>query len=115
MERPHEIELADFVDYPHTDWISGREFGEDKAKKIGLLNWVKSREKVIIHINDEKVKAINDSFIKGFFSAIFKEVKSKEQVNKLFTIEANPYFARLFEKNFKILDAIYNNATPNSK
>lgn len=115
MEMPHEIELADFVDYPKTDWISGREFGEDKARKVGLLDWVKSKEKTIIHINDEKVKAINDSFIKGFFSSVFNEVKSKEQVNNLFTIDANPYYVRLFEKNFKILDAIYNNFSSNSK
>lgn len=115
METQHKIELSDFVDYPNTDWISGREFGEDKAKKLGLLNWVKANEKTTIHIDDNVVKAINDSFIKGFFSSVFEEVKSKDAVRKLFFIDANPYFIRLFEKNFKILDAIYNTSPSDNK
>lgn len=108
----HQIELKEYVNPPHTDWISGREYGEAKAENAGLLDWVRKKEKVVIVVDEHYVKAINDSFIKGFFNLVFKELKSKAAVDNLFEIKANDFFLRLFEKNFKILDALYNtNAT----
>lgn len=113
MNSEFEINLSDYVDYPKTDWISGREFGEDKANKLDLSEKVNTYSKIVINVDDSVIKAINDSFIKGFFNKIFTEHRSKTFIDSKFIIKANPYFTNLFNKNFRILDAIYN--SPSSK
>lgn len=108
MATENIIKLAEYVDQPYTDMISGREYGESKASDLNLLDRVKKNEHFKIVIDGDVIKAINDSFIKGFFKDVFEYLRSKDAVSQLFEIEGNAYFTRLFEKNFTILDAIYN-------
>jgi len=103
-----EIKLEELVDPPKTDSISGRRFGQEYAQSKDVINHIGKDKKIILIINDEKVKAINDSFIKGFFSGIFEKYKSKTTVNSFIEIRSNDYFKRLIDKNFILLDAIYN-------
>lgn len=109
MKKLVEINLNNLVNPGKTDWISGRAFGENEAVNNKLLELIKEDIQIVLVIDKNIVKAINDSFIKGFFSAVFKELKSKEKVKSFFKIEADPYFVQLFEKNWTILDALYEN------
>jgi hypothetical protein len=102
-----KIELAELVDPPKTDSISGRKFGQDYAVKKSILENIENGKKIILMIDDSKIKAINDSFLKGFFSKIFEAYKSKEKVESVFEIKANEYYKKLIDKNLKILEAIY--------
>lgn len=105
------IDFTSFVSDPHTDWISGRKFGEAKAKEFNILDHAINHEKMIIKVDDKYVKAINDSFIKGFFSNVFRELKSKALVENTFEIDANEHFKRLIYKNWSILEALYLNSS----
>lgn len=107
------INLADLVN-DKVDLISGRSAGEDEVKKRKVIEHLRNNDRVVIRIDDKKVKAINDSFIKGFFSAVFKEFGSKSIVEKMFEIEGNDYYKRLFDKNWSILDALYSHAPSGS-
>jgi len=91
------------------DLISGRSFGESEAEKNAVLAHVKNHDKIVIKVDDQYVKAINDSFIKGFFSKVFSELKTKDKVKELFEIQANDYFIRLFDKNWTVMEALYTN------
>ena len=112
--KPININLTKLVSPPNTDFISGRSFGENEAKKNDLLKHIRNNERIIIIIDDNFVKAINDSFIKGFFSQCFKEFKSKDKLEKLITIDSNEYFNRLFKKNWTILEALYGDNSSSS-
>lgn len=106
MKDVIKIELSKFVDYPKTDWISGREFGEEKARELQILDKILDHQKFEIIIDENYVKAINDSFIKGFFSKVFENLKKKSTVESYFEITGPEYFKKLFNKNFIILEAL---------
>ena len=78
-----KIDLSELVKSPETNSISGRSFGEKFAVSKKLLDHVQQNEKILIVIDDSKVKAINDSFIKGFFSQVFEKLKTREKVKCL--------------------------------
>ena len=102
------INLSDLVNYPKTDSISGRAFGEEFANKIQLLKEIEEGNTFLIKIDSNIIKAINDSFIKGLFSSLFKKEKKIEIIKKKIKIEADDYYLNLFEKNWFILQQIYN-------
>lgn len=102
------LELSELVEDKKTDSISGRTFGQGYSEKKKVLEQIIQGNTFKIIIDNDKIKAINDSFWKGFFSSIFEKYKSKEKVLKLFTFEANEFFINHIHKNLTILDAIYN-------
>lgn len=106
--KEYLIDLTKLVKPPYTDSISGREFGEQHAKDTEVLKHIENGEKIILNIDQTYVKAINDSFIKGFFSKIFEEYNSVERVKQFVELKANENYQRLFEKNWLILEAINN-------
>ena len=106
--KEYIIDLTTLVSPPKTDSISGREYGEQHAKDTAVLSHLSKDEKIVIEINSEYVKAINDSFIKGFFSKIFEKYKTSEAVKRVVEIRSSDNFKRLFEKNWSILEAINN-------
>jgi hypothetical protein len=101
-----EFKISDLLD-GKTDQISGRQYGKDYCVSIKLLDLLSKDVKVIFNI-DSKVKAINDSFIKGLFSEIFKKYKTIKEVSSKIEIQSNSDFKTLFEKNWQLLQAIYN-------
>jgi hypothetical protein len=101
------LNLTDLIQVGRTDSISGRRFGEGYANQVKLLENIKLGAHFVLIIPPDKIKAINDSFIKGFFSGIFKEFKSKEIVNSYFTFETDVFYKSLIDKNFSILESIY--------
>lgn len=108
MENNVKIELSQLVNPPKTDSISGREFGEDFADKIKLMELLQEGSNIQFIIDDNVIKAINDSFIKGLFNLVFKEYKTIAVVEKRITLVSNNYFIKLFKKNWQILQSIYN-------
>lgn len=106
--KTYNINLSELIDSAKVDSISGRSLGEGFAEKHLVLTRLKEGYKFVLIIDSQQIKAINDSFIKGFFSKVFEYLKSAEKVKESFTLDANDYFIRLFDKNYKILDAIYN-------
>jgi hypothetical protein len=103
-----KIDLSELVDPPKTDSISGRSFGEGYAEKMKIIEQLDKKSKIHIVIDNSKIKAINDSFWKGFFSKIFEKYKSKEKVMGFFEFETNSFFKEHINKNLTILDSIYN-------
>jgi hypothetical protein len=99
--------ISDLLQKGKTDQISGRSFGNDYSTKIRLMDLIDSNTHVKFIINDE-VKAINDSFIKGLFSEVFKKYKDLNKIQSLISIESNDFFRSLFDKNWQVLQAIYN-------
>jgi len=106
--KKYIIDFTKLVNPPNTDSISGREFGEQHAKDTEVLNHIQNDEKIVILIDPTFVKAINDSFIKGFFSKIFEKYHTVQVVKKFVELNVNENFQRLFEKNWSILEAINN-------
>ena len=104
------IDLNALLTSPEVDSISGREFGSTFAERQDLLTHVRNHDKIVLLIDENKVKAINDSFIKGFFKGVFELLKSKRNVQAQFEIKSNDYYKRLFDKNWTILEAIYASA-----
>jgi hypothetical protein len=102
------FDLSTLINPPHTDSISGRDFGIEYANKIKLTELIQSDEPVVFNIDPEKVKAINDSFIKGLFSGVFEKFKSAEFLKNRISIQSSPFYVKLFEKNWSILQSIYN-------
>jgi hypothetical protein len=103
-----KLDLSELVESGKTDSISGRTFGQGYADLKKILPKIKEGYTFIVLVDDARIKAINDSFWKGFFSSVFNEYKSQEKVKSFFTFEANEYFKEHIEKNFIILDSIYN-------
>jgi len=101
------INLSDLVTPPHTDFISGRDVGEKYAITHNILWRIENGEHITLVI-DSSIRAINDSFIKGFFSSIFKKYKTYQFVDSRFTIDGKKEFDSLFKKNWRLLDIIYN-------
>lgn len=102
------IDLTNLILLDITDSISGRAFGQKHASDTKILEHLNNGEKVKIIIDSSKVKAINDSFIKGFFSEVFKSKNYNfVKENVLITTE-NSNFISLFEKNWRILNSIFN-------
>ena len=91
-----------------TDSISGRRDGEKYASDNKIIELIKEGNIIVIEIPSDKVKAINDSFWKGFFSGIFKIYKSKKEVMKHFKFLADDFYKISIDKNLTILDSIYN-------
>ncbi|HEY5535442.1 MAG TPA: hypothetical protein VIL99_10990 [Ignavibacteria bacterium] len=108
MMKEYTINLTLLVNPPFTDSISGREFGEQHAKDTQVLKHIHDGEKIVLTIDSEFVKAINDSFIKGFFSKIFEKYHTVEKIKSFVELRSNDNFQRLFEKNWAILEAINN-------
>lgn len=100
------VNLNKLVDPAKTDSISGRSYGEGYAKEINIIQHLLNNENIVVEIDPKRVKAINDSFIKGFFSSVFDVLKSKRKVQERFEIKGGDYYKRLFEKNWSILDSI---------
>jgi guanylate kinase len=100
------VNLNKLVDPSKTDSISGRSYGEGYAREINIVQHLLDNENVVVEIDPKQVKAINDSFIKGFFSSVFDLLKSKKRVQERFQINGGDYYKRLFEKNWSILDSI---------
>lgn len=100
------VNLNKLVDPQKTDSISGRSYGEGYAKQIGIVQHLLNNDHIVVEIDPRQVKAINDSFIKGFFSSVFDLLKSKRKVQERFEIKGGDYYKRLFEKNWSILDSI---------
>lgn len=103
-----QFNLTDLINPPNTDSISGRDFGIGYSKKIKLLELVQKDEKIQFVIDDQLIKAINDSFVKGLFSNIFEKYKTILSVEQKISINSNEHFKRLFFKNWRILENIYN-------
>ena len=101
------LDLSELIEEGKTDSISGRKFGEGYAKKVELIENIRKGNKFTIIISAEKIKAINDSFWKGFFSAAFQELKSKDKVNSYFTFITDDFYKSLINKNLTILDSIF--------
>lgn len=104
--KEYIIDLTELVNPPNTDSISGREFGEQHARDTSVLEHIKNNEKIVITFDQKYVKAINDSFVKGFFSKIFETYPSVNQVRGFVELKMNQNFQRLFEKNWLILESI---------
>lgn len=100
--------LNKLVNPPNTNSISGRDLGIGYAKQINLIKDLQSGCQVEFIIEDEYVKAINDSFVKGLFSEVFEKYKTVANVQNAITITANDHFKKLFLKNWRILENIYN-------
>lgn len=108
MQKMVNFELKELIDPEKTDSISGRSFGEGYAEKINLLGLLEENYLINFIIDENIVKAINDSFIKGLFSKVFERFKTTDNIRKNIKLTSNDYFKRLFEKNWIILQDIYN-------
>lgn len=106
--KEYIIDLTVLVNPPKTDSISGREFGEQHARDTKILEHLEGNEKIVILIDSKYVKAINDSFIKGFFSKLFEKYHHTQEIKKRVELRSSDNFKRLFEKNWAILEAINN-------
>jgi hypothetical protein len=102
------LDLSELVQPGKTDSISGRTFGEGYSDQKQILIKIQSGYTFNIIIDDKKIKAINDSFWKGFFSGIFEKYKSQQKIKSFFSFEMNSFFKEHLEKNLTILDSIYN-------
>lgn len=102
------FDLTKLVDPPKTDSISGRGFGAGYSDKIKLLDLISHDENIEFTIDENYVKAINDSFIKGLFNEVFKKYKTISSIQSKININASEHFKTLFFKNWKILENIYN-------
>jgi|JI10StandDraft_1071094.scaffolds.fasta_scaffold557315_3 hypothetical protein len=100
-----ELKLEELIS-KNIDSISGRTTGQNYAQDKKIMDSIDSTKYVIII--SPKIKAINDSFIKGFFSEVFKKYRTKEKVQEKFTVQGEAYFVDLFNKNFSILESISN-------
>lgn len=100
------IELSLALGATGRDNISGRKEGEIFGAEQKLLELALMGNKIILRIDDSRIKAINDSFIKGVFSPIFAVLKTRSEVAKYFEVEGNDYYKRLFSKNWMILEAV---------
>jgi hypothetical protein len=105
--EPYIIELAKTLD-TNVNSISGRSYGEQFALKVKLLEHLTNDEKVVLDIDSTKIKAINDSFIKGLFSKIFENKDLNFVRNHIEIKTNNSNFRSLFEKNWDILNSILN-------
>lgn len=101
------LDLSELIEEGETDSISGRTFGEGYAKKKKIIEHITSGDTITILIDPSKVKAINDSFWKGFFSGVFKHLKSKDKVKNHFQFKTDDFYLSLIEKNLTILDSIF--------
>lgn len=108
MKQVIEINLNELIEVGKTDSISGRSFGQGYAEKIHLIEEINLGKTFKIIIPPNEIKAINDSFLKGFFSIVFEKYKSKPKVKEFFEFETSVAFLSLIDKNLTILDAIYN-------
>lgn len=106
MSKQKEFNL-DTLTNEHVDSISGRAFGVQYCNKIKLISLLEEGN-VVKFIIGEKVKAINDSFIKGLFSSVFEKYKNINKVETIVIIESKPFYQDLFKKNWIILEAINN-------
>lgn len=101
-----ELHLDELLDR-REDSISGRTFGQGYAMQNEIMQNLENGNTFSIIISD-KIKAINDSFWKGFFSEVFKKYRTIEKVESFFNFSCDPYFKKLIDQNFKVLEAIYN-------
>ncbi len=101
------LDLSTLVD-DKIDSISGRTFGEGYADKNQVLQKLEAGDTIVLEIDPNKIKAINDSFWKGFFSEIFKKYRTIDEVKKRFRFNTNDFFRSMIEKNLIILDSIVN-------
>jgi hypothetical protein len=107
LEVTH-IDLNVLADSRNNNSISGRDLGKRFAQDINLVKLAKNGGNFVIHIDDSKVHAINDTFIKGMFENVCYELKHTRMVADRFKIEGNDHYKRLFYKNWLIIDAMNN-------
>lgn len=103
-----QIDLSISIDNNITDYLSGKNVGLQYLNYNRVLNLIKHGHTIEIIIDDSKISAINDSFIKGFFTPIFEYLKTKTEVDKVISIKSNNYYKDLFDKNMIILEVIQN-------
>lgn len=84
------------------DSITDRRTGDEYAKTIDLLNLLQNGYRVKIVI-DEKIKSINDTFIKGMFNEVSK-VFTADEIKEKVEIVGDNDFINLFKKNWIILE-----------
>ena len=102
------INFNELVNPPYTDTISGRDYGKKHAIDTKIIKQIDENNIIIIVIDENIVKAINDSFIKGYFNEVFKKLKTIKEVKKHITLNTGDYYKDLIEKNWAILEAIHN-------
>jgi hypothetical protein len=101
------LDLSTLID-DKIDSISGRTFGEGYASKNKILEALEEGNIIVLDIDAKKIKAINDSFWKGFFSEVFKKYRTIDEVKRRFKFNTSDYFKSLIEKNLIILHSIFN-------
>lgn len=102
-----ELNLEKLLPNDRVDSISGRKYGQGFANTERILEKIKAGNTFNIIIS-AKISFINDSFWKGFFSEILKELGSKSKLLEKFTFEADSYFMEDIQENLDVLDSIYN-------
>ena len=107
LEVTH-IDLNMLAEALGQDYISGREIGRIFAVEQNLVKLAKNGGNFVIHIDDSRVRAINDSFIKGMFDVVCYELKHTKEVAARFKINGNDHYKRLFYKNWLIVNAVHN-------
>jgi hypothetical protein len=108
IDKHIDLDLSSLLTPEKTDSISGRSYGEGYAKTKKLLDEIESGNKIVIYIPESKIKAINDSFWKGLFSAIVQKYKTKDKVKSFFEFKTDDYFKTSIDKNLTILESIFN-------
>lgn len=106
ITKEHHIDLNVLTKSLGKDYLSGRELGKSLAIEGNIALLAAAGDTFVIFIDDTCVKAINDSFIKGFFEGIFKILRTRNNVGATFKLEASDYYKRLFSKNWLILEAL---------
>ena len=100
----YTLNWDELIDENNVDSISGRDLGTGYAKNKDILKKIEDGDEINIVIS-QKIKAINDSFIKGFFAKIFEEYKTVDKIKDKFSVDAyDAHFTNLIQKNWRILE-----------
>jgi hypothetical protein len=108
-EKHIDLDLSDFIKKGESEPVfSGQTYGQQYADETQLLHKIENGNKIVLHIPPDKIYAISDSFLKGFFSATFSKYKTKEKVKSFFEFDTDYYYKNMIDKSLTILDSIYN-------
>jgi hypothetical protein len=102
------VDLSELTKNKDIDSVSGRKEGNLFAENLSVLSKMKANAKIKLVVDPDKVKTVNDSFWKGFFSAIMDHYKSTSEVEKRVEIEGNDFIKKNVHENLLILEAIFN-------
>lgn len=100
------IDFKDLIKDGLTNVISGRKLGEQFAKDTKIVERLRVGVNYTIIIDAEKIKAINDSFLKGFYGEIYKELKSKDIINLRVKLDTDKYYKSLIDKCLIVIESI---------